>query len=93
MSGAAPAESSTGALSAKATLFVSTQAPYLPVGGRDVSAIVTVTADDTGDAPPAAPSGGAAEIIIIDCSGSMDYPPTKMTQARAATAAPASTAQ
>ncbi len=30
---------------------------------------------------------GSAEIIIIDCSGSMDYPPTKMTQARAATAA------
>ena len=36
-----------------------------------------------------APGGGAgsAEIIIIDCSGSMDYPPTKMSQAKAATAA------
>jgi hypothetical protein len=33
VSGVAPAESSTGALKAKATLFVSTQAPYLPVGG------------------------------------------------------------
>ena len=67
------------------------QNPYLPVGGRDVSAIVTVTADETGDAPPAggagAPGSGNAEIIIIDCSGSMDYPPTKMTEARAATAA------
>ena len=33
VSGSAPAESSTGALNAKATLFVSTEAPYLPVGG------------------------------------------------------------
>jgi hypothetical protein len=65
------------------------QNPYLPAGGRDVSAIVTVTADETGDSdtPVAAPGGGNAEIIIIDCSGSMDYPPTKMTEARAATAA------
>src|ERR1700723_966517 len=63
------------------------QNPYLPAGGRDVSAIVTVTADDTGDAPPAASSGGSAEIIIIDCSGSMDFPPAKMAEARAATAA------
>ena len=63
------------------------QNPYLPAGGRDVSAIVTVTADETGDAPADVPSGGNAEIIIIDCSGSMDYPPTKMTEARSATAA------
>jgi hypothetical protein len=65
------------------------QNPYLPVGGRDVSAIVTVTADDTGDAPSSKGSAavGNAEIIIIDCSGSMDYPPSKMTEARAATAA------
>ena len=34
-----------------------------------------------------APGGGSAEIIIVDCSGSMDYPPAKMTEARAATAA------
>ena len=64
------------------------QNPYLPVGGRDVSAIVTVTADDTGGLPSAAASpGGSAEIIIVDCSGSMDYPPTKLSEARAATAA------
>jgi hypothetical protein len=64
------------------------QNPYLPVGGRDVSAIVTVTADATGSGPAdAAPDGGSAEIIIIDCSGSMDYPPTKLAEARAATAA------
>jgi hypothetical protein len=64
------------------------QNPYLPVGGRDVSAIVTVTADETGDDPSAAPpDGGSAEIIIVDCSGSMDYPPAKLAEARAATAA------
>src|ERR1700744_1499765 len=64
------------------------QNPYLPAGGRDVSAVVTVTADETGDArPDAVPQGASAEIIIVDCSGSMDYPPTKMTEARAATAA------
>jgi len=64
------------------------QNPYLPVGGRDVSAIVTVTADASGDAAPAAAqAGGSAEIIIVDCSGSMDYPPTKLSEARAATAA------
>src|SRR5579863_1300228 len=64
------------------------QNPYLPAGGSDVSAIVTVTADATGSGPAAvAPDGGSAEIIIIDCSGSMDYPPTKLAEARAATAA------
>src|SRR2546423_12413718 len=63
------------------------QNQYLPEGGRDVSAVVTVTSG--ADVTIAAPGGGAgsAEIIIIDCSGSMDYPPTKMSQARAATAA------
>jgi hypothetical protein len=64
------------------------QNPYLPVGGRDVSAIVTVTADETGEvAATAPPAGGSAEIVIVDCSGSMDYPPTKLAEARAATAA------
>jgi hypothetical protein len=64
--------------------------PYLPVNGSEVSAIVTVTADGTGDAPPPSSDrggGGSAEIIIIDCSGSMDFPPAKMAEARAATAA------
>jgi hypothetical protein len=70
------------------------QNQYLPADGRDVSAIVTVSssADATG-LPPAGPGGSygsgpaSAEIIIIDCSGSMDYPPTKMAEARAATSA------
>ena len=69
------------------------QNPYLPVGGRDVSAVVTVTADASGDAlspEPGAPdgaAGGSAEIIIVDCSGSMDYPQAKIIEARAATSA------
>jgi hypothetical protein len=67
------------------------QNPYLPAGGRDVSAIVTVTADATADAPASAPApavaGGSAEVVIVDCSGSMDYPPDKLIEARAATSA------
>jgi hypothetical protein len=68
------------------------QNPFLPVGGREVSAIVTVTAQDAAAEPAAGLAGwdGAgqrAEIIIIDCSGSMDAPRTKLTEAAAATAA------
>jgi hypothetical protein len=62
------------------------QNEYLPEGGDDVDAIITVTAPDTGLAAPTTNSGGA-EIIIIDCSGSMRSPRTKIEQARAATAA------
>jgi hypothetical protein len=68
------------------------QNQYLPEGGREVSAIVTVTsaADAAGLAGPGlagAEADGSAEIIIIDCSGSMDYPHSKIVAARAATAA------
>src|SRR5215472_11836699 len=65
------------------------QNEYLPAGGRDVNAIVTVAAPDAGlGAAGGAPAdGGRAEIIIVDCSGSMDYPHAKIVQARAATAA------
>ena len=63
--------------------------PYLPDGARDVSAIVTVTASGEPGAGAAAPPdpGGSAEVIMIDCSGSMDSPRTKMIEARAATSA------
>jgi hypothetical protein len=61
------------------------QNPYLPAGGRDVSAIVTVTADQTGDEPGSA--GGSAEIIIVDRSNSMGMPISKIVQASLATAA------
>lgn len=76
------------------------QNEYLPEGGREVNAIVTVTSTGggttggvplTGASPAAntAPGGGpnAAVVIMVDCSGSMDYPPTKMRNARDATAA------
>ncbi|WP_405678120.1 VWA domain-containing protein [Streptomyces sp. NBC_01511] len=79
------------------------QNEYLPEGGREVNAIVTVTstgggttgrgplaaAPPTPTTPPAPGHGGpnAAVVIMVDCSGSMDYPPTKMRNARDATSA------
>ncbi|MFB7776585.1 vWA domain-containing protein [Streptomyces bauhiniae] len=61
------------------------QNEYLPEGGREVNAIVTVTAK--GGGAPAGPAASAAVVLMVDCSGSMDYPPTKMRNARDATAA------
>ncbi len=51
-------------------LFNSTvyQNEYLPDGGTDVNAIVRIGVSDAGSAGS---DGGAGEIIIIDCSGSM----------------------
>ncbi|WP_432153022.1 vWA domain-containing protein [Streptomyces tricolor] len=71
------------------------QNEYLPEGGSEVNAIVTVTATGGGtigsavSAPVYPPGRGpsAAVAIMVDCSGSMDYPPTKMRGAREATAA------
>ncbi|MFE9449321.1 VWA domain-containing protein [Streptomyces sp. NPDC006739] len=72
------------------------QNEYLPEGGREVNAIVTVTATGGGTigkaltAPNLYPPGrspSAAVAVMVDCSGSMDYPPTKMRNARDATAA------
>ncbi|MEU8622983.1 VWA domain-containing protein [Streptomyces sp. NPDC048623] len=65
------------------------QNEFLPEGGRDVNAIVTVTASGGGSAAGVRPAGGgsAAVVLMLDCSGSMDYPSTKMRGAREATAA------
>ncbi|MEV6566782.1 vWA domain-containing protein [Streptomyces kronopolitis] len=69
------------------------QNPYLPEGGREVHAVVTVTATGggtTGGRPVPADGAGrldAGVVIIVDCSGSMDQPPAKMRGAREATAA------
>ncbi|MFJ8779737.1 VWA domain-containing protein [Streptomyces sp. NPDC102476] len=72
------------------------QNEYLPEGGREVNAIVTVTSTGGGTigSAVAAPhlwsaeqGPSAAVAIMVDCSGSMDYPPTKMRNARDATAA------
>ncbi|MEU0956454.1 VWA domain-containing protein [Streptomyces niveus] len=75
------------------------QNEFLPEGGREVNAIVTVTSTGggtsggaplTGASPVSTTPGGspnAAVVIMVDCSGSMDYPPTKMRNARDATSA------
>jgi hypothetical protein len=63
------------------------QNEYLPEGAREVNGIVTVTAPDDLPSGGVAGSASRAEAIIIDCSGSMDYPHAKIVQARAATAA------
>ena len=62
------------------------QNEYLPAGARQVNAVVTVTATGSAVSRSAA-AGGAAEIIVIDCSGSMGAPIWKLTRARRATAA------
>jgi hypothetical protein len=63
------------------------QNPYLPPGGLDVSSVVTVTADQTGDGPSDEPGlgGGSAEIIIVDCSLSMGMAQDKSVQAPSVT--------
>ncbi|RSS60578.1 VWA domain-containing protein [Streptomyces sp. WAC06614] len=62
------------------------QNAFLPAGGRDVHAIVNVTATGGATARTPAP-GGAAVVIMVDCSGSMDHPPAKLRGAVEATAA------
>jgi len=62
------------------------QNEYLPVGAREVNAVITVTSAGGPDRPAdAADGGGAAEIIIIDRSGSMSG--SKIVEARRAAAA------
>ncbi|MEU7069453.1 VWA domain-containing protein [Streptomyces narbonensis] len=64
------------------------QNEFLPEGGREVSAIVTVTSTGSGTGGFPGHAGGAAGVVImVDCSGSMDYPATKMRGVREATAA------
>ena len=61
------------------------QNEFLPLDGSEIHAIVTVTA--SGAEAPAASSPGAAEIVIIDTSGSMGAPRAKLRAAQKATAA------
>ena len=66
------------------------QNEYLADGAREVNAIVTVTATGGGTgAQVGGHSDGpdAAVVIMVDCSGSMDYPSAKIHAAREATAA------
>ncbi|GAA2574676.1 VWA domain-containing protein [Actinomadura fulvescens] len=59
------------------------QNKYLPEGGREVHAIVSVESSGAGAAGVSRPAS-AAEVIIIDTSGSMSYPDTKLRAAIAA---------
>ncbi|MFF5424711.1 MULTISPECIES: VWA domain-containing protein [unclassified Streptomyces] len=65
------------------------QNEFLPEGGREVHAVVTVTATGGGTSGAGGLAGGgpAGVVIMVDCSGSMEYPPEKMRGAREATAA------
>lgn len=56
--------------------------PCLPAGGREFDAVLTVTAQTGGRG--AAP---AAHVIMVDCSGSMRLPTTKIAEVRRAAAA------
>jgi hypothetical protein len=57
------------------------QNEYLPAGAQVVDAVVTVTASGAVTTSTAT----AAQVIMIDCSGSMSTPPTKMAAAKMAT--------
>ncbi len=64
------------------------QNEYLTVGATEVDAIVTVVAHGTPGTPGSARGvPDAAEVIIVDTSGSMGHPPTKLSAAKQATAA------
>jgi Mg-chelatase subunit ChlD len=72
------------------------QNEYLPAGGRVVDAVITVSNGGAVTMPVDAggAAGGAAarpvtaaQVIIVDTSGSMAYPPTKLANAQKATAA------
>jgi hypothetical protein len=66
------------------------QNEYLPEGGSEVNAVVTVASAGTADAAAGTGAAGGqpafAEIVIVDTSGSMDVPRTKITAAREASA-------
>src|ERR1700736_1096100 len=57
---------------------------YLPADGTDVHAIVSITCSEAGTVGQ---SGDAAEVILVDTSGSMESPHTKIISARQAAAA------
>ena len=61
------------------------QNKYLPAaaGRTEMHAVISVETRGLG---PAAARTAASEVIVIDCSGSMSWPPTKIAAARRATA-------
>jgi Ca-activated chloride channel family protein len=69
------------------------QETSLPANGREMHAVLRVSAHRTepaaggaADRSPAGPPGSHAEVIVIDCSGSMGDPASKIMEARRATA-------
>jgi hypothetical protein len=62
------------------------QNEFLASGATEVNAIVTVSSTGPSEGLAAA-AASAAQVIMVDCSGSMEYPSTKMHAARAATKA------
>jgi hypothetical protein len=63
------------------------QNPYLPAGGTVVDAVVTVTATGGAAARATQAPPSAAQVIMVDCSGSMANPVTKLAEAKKATMA------
>ncbi|MEU7589902.1 VWA domain-containing protein [Micromonospora sp. NPDC049230] len=66
------------------------QNKFLRVGGREMHAILSVTGRGPaaeGDTPVRADPSQLVEVLVIDCSGSMADPPTKMAAAQQAAAA------
>jgi hypothetical protein len=57
---------------------------YLPPGATVVDAVLTVTTSSA-DQHTTTAGPGAAQVIMIDCSGSMANPPSKMDEAKKAT--------
>ncbi|HTN78961.1 MAG TPA: vWA domain-containing protein, partial [Acidimicrobiales bacterium] len=58
------------------------QNEYLPAGGTEVHAIVTVRASGAGSSPA---SGPPAVVVVVDVSGSMNNPRHKIREAKKAT--------
>lgn len=59
------------------------QNKYLSTSDRHMHAVLTVRARDVAGAV----ARPAAEVLVVDCSSSMDWPPTKIANARKAAAA------
>jgi len=61
---------------------------YLAEGCQEVHAVITVDAetDPGNDSAPNSSGPAAAEVLILDCSGSMGHPPEKIVKAKEAAA-------
>ena len=60
---------------------------YLAQGAREVHAVITVDTQQSPGVKENAPLPGAAEVLILDCSGSMGFPAEKIVKAKEAACA------